>query len=79
MGNIHNRNIIHFQDDVVDLHAAVDRSRSAWDDLRQTDGWIVADVWVVSSTRNAKTQTRAASLKNNFLVIPCRFIASIRL
>ena len=35
MWNVDDRDIVHFQDDVIDLHSAVDGRRTARDDLCQ--------------------------------------------
>ncbi len=77
MGNVHNRDIVHFQNDVIDLHSAVYGRRTARDDLRQADGRIIADVRVIGAARDAETQTRAASFQDDFLVLPSRFVASV--
>ena len=77
MWNVDDRDIVHFQDDVIDLHSAVDGRRTARDDLCQTDGGIIADVRVIGAARDAETQTRAASFQNDFFVLPSRFVAPI--
>ena len=79
VGHIHNGDLIYFKDHVVYLQPAVDGRRAAWDDLRQADGWIVADMRVIRATGDAETETRVASLQNDFFVLPSRFISSVRL
>lgn len=79
MRHVDYRYVVDFQYDVVDLESAVDGRRTTWNDFRQADGRVVADVRVIRTAGDAETQTGAATFQYDLLVFPGRFVASVRL
>ena len=70
MRDVNDRDVVNFENDVVDLEAAVDGGGPAADDLRQANGRIVGQVRIVRPTGDAEAQARVAPFQNNLFVVP---------
>ena len=70
MRNVNDRNVINFENNIIDLQTSIHSSGSSGDDFRNTNGWIVSNVRVVCAARDAESQARTSTFQNNFFVIP---------
>lgn len=70
MGNVDNWHLIHLEYRVIDTQTAVCWCRTAWYKFCDINCSIVAKVRIVSTTGDAKSQTRATALQYDFFVLP---------
>lgn len=77
MWYIHNADVVHLQNWVVHLQAAVGGGGAAGYQLRDVDGCIVTNVRIVSAACNTEAQTGAAALQLDLFILP--FVIAINL